>query len=193
MKDRVIGISGKARSGKDTLADYLISQKEYSGYTEDTGVITKRLYTKYSFADPLKEAVSLLFNIPLNNLYEGDREIVLPEWGLSIRQILQRFGTECMRNNYGQDFWIKKAQLKIDTMVDNRKVIIPDIRFDNEADFCRENGILIHITRPSADGNVGDIDHPSESGISFKEGDLHIINDGSLENLYTLVDYMVKT
>lgn len=178
MKSKVIGISGFARSGKDTVALHIIGS--------DFGIL------KYSFADPLKEAVSKLFNIPLLDLYEGDREVELPEWGLSVRQILQRFGTESMRNNFGDNFWIKKAQVYVDNLSGDQILVIPDVRFENEADFCRDNGILIHVERPDADGVVGDANHASESGIQFQNGDYHINNNGSLEELYTQVDIILQ-
>jgi len=177
MRNKVIGISGFARSGKDAIGEYITSNYGH--------------YDKYSFADPLKEAVSNLFNIPLIDLYEGDRETILPEWGLSVRQILQRFGTECMRNNFGNDFWIKKAQTIVDEL-GNLKLVLPDVRFENEADFCRENGILVHIVRPDADGKVGDIGHASESGITQLKTDYYIHNNGTLEELYEKIDNLMK-
>lgn len=190
MKNKVIGIHGFARSGKDTIADYLVDKTLFRPSTGE--MESDHLYKKYSFADPLKEAVSMLFNIPLNDLYEGDREKVLPKWGLSIRQILQRFGTESMRNVFGEDFWLKKAQSQVDNLEDDITLIIPDVRFGNEADFCRENGILIHVVRPDADGKVGDVGHASEGGIIPEEDDHLIFNEGSLEELYTEVDDVLK-
>ena len=51
MQTKVIGIHGFARSGKDTIADYIIK-------------IDESHKLKYSFAMPLKDAVASLFNIP---------------------------------------------------------------------------------------------------------------------------------
>ena len=180
MKNKVIGIHGFARSGKDTVADYILS---------NDGVV------KYSFANPLKDAVSKLFNIPREDLDGDNREEILPQWGLSIRQILQRFGTESMRNVFGDDFWIKKAQHTIDWAIEQHgelTVVISDVRFQNEADFCRDNGILIYIERPDADGVVGDIGHASESGVNLNTSDYYINNDGSIEELYKEVDAILR-
>jgi len=180
MKNKVIGIHGFARSGKDTVADYILD-------SDDT-------ILKYSFANPLKTAVSSLFNIPREELDGDNREEILPEWGLSIRQILQRFGTESMRNVFGDDFWIKKAQHSVDEALGDSEysVIISDVRFENEADFCRNNGILIYIERPDADGVVGDIGHASESGVNLNTSDYYINNDGTLEELYEKVDVILR-
>ena len=181
MKNKVIGIHGFARSGKDTVADYIIDN--------DKNVL------KYSFANPLKSAVSSLFNIPREDLDGDNREVVLPEWGLSIRQILQRFGTESMREVFGEDFWLKKAQQTVDRIEKQFGIyqhVIADVRFENEADFCRKNGILIHIERPDVDGAVGDIGHASEGGINLNTSDYHINNDGDLEDLYKKVDIIMR-
>jgi len=190
MQNKVIGIHGFARSGKDTVGDYLLNKTLFRPSTGE--MESDHFYKKYSFADPLKESVSMLFNIPLNDLYEGDREKVLPKWGLSVRQILQRFGTECMRNNFGYDFWINKAQEQVDSLTVDRTIIISDVRFENEAEFCRKNGVLIHIERPDIDGRVGDIGHASESGVNLNTSDYHIHNDGSLEDLYKKVDVIMR-
>ena len=181
MKNKVIGIHGFARSGKDTVADYIVDKDIYKA--------------KYSFAYPLKNAVSGLFGIPREDLDGDNREVILPEWGLSIRQILQRFGTESMRDVFGEDFWLKKAQQTVDRAEVEfgiKQLIIPDVRFANEAEFCRENGILIHVVRPDADGKVGDVGHASEGGIIPEEDDHLIFNDGTLEDLYKKVDEIIN-
>lgn len=175
--NKVIGIQGFARSGKDTIADYILKHDIY--------------VHKYSFADPIKDTVAHLFDIPRDDLDGDNREEVLPQWGLSIRQILQRFGTESMRDVFGDDFWIKKAQLTLDNIIMDT-LVIPDVRFENEAEFCRANGILIRVTRPAADGLVGDVGHSSELGIRDNTSDFYIYNNSSLDNLYAKIDIILK-
>lgn len=181
MRNKVVGVTGFARSGKDTVADYIIDN--------DKDLL------KYSFANPLKNAVSSLFNIPREELDGDNREVKLPEWGLSIREILQLFGTESMRNVFGEDFWIKKAQHAVDSALGDNStfgIIISDVRFENEAQFCRDNGILIHVSRSGADGNVGVSGHASEGGIQIDTSDYIIENNSSLEDLYKRVDEIIK-
>ena len=62
-----------------------------------------------------------------------------------------------------------------------RTIIFKDIRFENEAAFLRaHNGEIWHITRP----NLQKINaHSSEHGVAQAPGDLHLINDGTLEDL----------
>ena len=96
----LIALTGLPRSGKDTLAGYL--QGHY--------------FRRLAFADPLKDAAAILLKRERWEMYgeQGfDREAVLPEWGFTTRDFLQRFGTEAMRNNFGQDFWLRHMRNRI--------------------------------------------------------------------------------
>ncbi|MGP9490846.1 deoxynucleotide monophosphate kinase family protein [Psychrobacter sp. AOP7-B1-24] len=63
-------------------------------------------------------------------------------------------------------------------------VIVPDVRFENEADLVREHGVLIHLVgRGGIEGN-----HVSENAIEFKPGDIVIDNSRDLAWLYSQVD-----
>jgi len=179
---KVVGISGKARSGKDTVADLLMAK-----YAEQSGITHK-----YSFADPIKKACSELFGINIQMFYSGNRELILPEHGLSIRQIMQRFGTECMRGHFGEDFWIKKAECefeRIKEISENEQyapvslIVIPDVRYCNEADLIRKYGTIIHVDRDDVPDEVGDTGHTSEVGIARHMDDIMIDNNGTLEDL----------
>ena len=75
----IVGVSGLKRSGKDTVAELLV--KEYG-------------FERYSFADPIKEAMSIVFDWDDRYLYGELKEIIDPRWGISPRQVFQHFGTE---------------------------------------------------------------------------------------------------
>jgi hypothetical protein len=74
-------------------------------------------------------------------------------------------------------------------------VIIPDVRFQDEANWVWENGgILIHLTREGCEGNVGIQGHASEAGISFNclASQRHFIeNNSTLGDLYATVDSFI--
>ena len=59
-------------------------------------------------------------------------------------------------------------------------VVISDVRFQNEADFVRERGTLIHLT---GRGGIGQ-GHQSELGLDAMPSDITIANDGDLKKLY---------
>ena len=74
-----IGLLGNKGCGKDTLADYLVKDKNF---------------IKYSFANPIKEIAKHLFNLSDEQLNGSHKETIDNRWNLSPRIILQRLGTE---------------------------------------------------------------------------------------------------
>lgn len=164
----LIGLHGKARSGKDTFAHLLISC---------------RPFVRMAFADPLKEAVANLFMIPMDQAFSGDKDQVLPFWGLTLRDVLQRFGTEAMRDTFGHDFWVNRWEIEYNERIDFN-VIITDVRFPNEADRIRAlGGTVVHLTRPGAGLSGASGAHASERGLPYEPGDYSISNDGTLGDL----------
>jgi hypothetical protein len=68
-------------------------------------------------------------------------------------------------------------------------VVITDVRFENEAELVRGNGVLVHIRRPGA---VPVEAHISESGVPVKEGDFVIDNTGSLSALRRQIEELAR-
>lgn len=158
----IIGLTGKARSGKDTAA----------------GIILQLIpsATKYAFADPLKAGLKAALGLTDEEVYGELKDTVNPLYGKTNREMLQTFGTDWGRDMVHKDVWLLAAQRLLPKGI----VVISDVRFENEADFIRENGVLIHISRTIRDSIDGIQGHPSEAGISFKQGDV------SVENNFTL-------
>lgn len=154
----LVGICGKAGAGKDTFADAM-----------------EQYLTKYAFADAVKKVAAEATYLGYSDFYDRDtKEEVNSYWNKSPREIAQLVGTELFRNVFGGDFWIKRLELElINTYGDPRRVRISvsDVRFQNEAQWILDRGgILVHITRPSIDGQeVGIKGHASEAGINFME------------------------
>lgn len=162
----LIGITGKARAGKDTLASAL----------KEKGFIS------YSFAYPIKEACRVIFGWNDDHLYGHLKEVVDPFYEFSPRHAMQTLGTEWGRQTLREDIWTRIAE---DFLKKNKDVVIPDVRFDNEAEFILNNGgILIHLIRPNQE-TIGLSDHASENGISenLLRRAMEIYNDDSIEEL----------
>lgn len=140
----LIGVVGLAGSGKDTVADMLLSR----GFVKD------------SFAKTLKDTTSVLFGWD-RTLLDGTtresrewREIPDPYWAketdnpnFTPRLALQLLGTEAIRETFAQDFWVSTV---IKRWIDNNKpnTIITDCRFPNEINAIRRNGgMIIHVHR----------------------------------------------
>lgn len=160
---RLIGIAGPARAGKDTLASYLLDN-----LSDD--------WSRSSFADPLKAMLSVI-GVDISD----DKKAVIDErYGRSPRYMMQTLGTEWARNTINKNMWVRAfARLNA-----GKCVIVPDVRFENEAELVREHGVLIHLVgRGGIEGN-----HVSENAIAFKPGDIVIDNSRDLAWLHSQVD-----
>lgn len=196
---KLIGVHGKAGSGKDSICYYL--SQNY-----------KHVY-KEAFATPLKEACAKAFGLPVDFFNDTEmKELTNVFWNVSPRKMAQYVGTELFRNNIEgliadgrSDFWIRRLTGLLNgdlTGADTNQgdyidygaedtVVVTDVRFGNEADWIVSNGgIMIHITREGSDGNVGIAGHPSEADIDTSQMWL-IVNDGSLEDLHEDVERFV--
>lgn len=173
----IIGLAGKARSGKDTLAGYL------KGFLKNKH---GRVFELFAFADVLKTRCQMDFGLTDDQLWGDSKEIPDERYKKpnsdgfwSPREIMQSVGSFYRTINF--NFWIKQLN---DQLINKKDVIITDIRYVNEADFVRKlNGVLIKIVR-DIDNNIHGKDHESEVNLNnYKFFDLIIENKGSLENL----------
>ena len=132
----IIGICGLIGSGKGTVADFLVEQ---------------RGFTKISFADKLKDGVASVFGWD-REMLEGNtddsrtwREKVDPYWStetghpITPRLVLQLFGTDCMRNGFYDGIWVSLVKKQLLENPDSN-FVIPDVRFENEANMIRSIG-----------------------------------------------------
>lgn len=141
-----IGLGAYKRVGKDTFADFLI---QACRQRDPSFAIGKR-----SFAHKLKQVCHDLYSwagLREPEFYEtreGEqyREVVLPEIGKSPRQIWIDMGTKAVRQHVYEPTWLDyllKGQHDLDVLV------IPDVRFPNEAKAIRDaGGVLVKIVRP---------------------------------------------
>ncbi len=174
----IIGISGYARSGKDTVAQVLVDE---FGFTRVAFADKLRdfLYTldpiilwDYNF-DPMSPYPN---HIPLKYIidtwgWDGYKET---GWARHIRKYLQRLGTECGRELIDDNIWVNAA-FNIDN-IDSENLVVTDVRFLNEADAIkRRGGEIWRISR----SDVGPInDHISETGLDGYEFDRVLWNGG---------------
>ena len=177
---RALGISGWARSGKDSVAEYLI---------ENNG------YGKASFAQAIKDALIILN--PVIDVHETRVALssslghldwdYLKSASTEIRPLLQRFGTEVGREMFGDDFWVDYA---IKHVPDGSKVVFSDVRYPNEADAIRKLGG--QIWRVEREGYGPANDHASEHALNGYNFDQRIYNDKDLESLWDKVGVLCR-
>ena len=165
---KILGITGPARSGKDTCAN----------------ILQKHNYERYSFADPIREALKAMLNFTDRDLHFLKEE-EHPDYGVSPRYMMQTLGTEWGRNLIHPHIWIITAHRHLERRhAENAPsgFVIPDVRFDNEADFIHEqNGHIIHLERSSAGLQSN---HPSEAGVTFNDHlDYKLSNNSTIDDL----------
>lgn len=169
----VIGIAGRARSGKDTVARFILA--EIGGYT-------------YSFADPIRGMMRAL-GIDLNDPYwQAHKEDVIPALGASPRRMMQTLGTDWGRQMINPDLWVRFAHQRL--LSRGAGMIVPDVRFQNEADWVRRvGGRIIVLSRPDAPAVE---DHVSENGVALDPSDAVLFNTGTLEELQQSVRDLLR-
>lgn len=182
---QLVGLSGYARTGKDTVAKIL---------TDDHGL------ERRAFADRLRDALYALdpmiggivphdgsetnpvryaHLIDTCGGYESARQtLYAPE----IRRLLQRLGTEVGRRILGEDVWVNLALADLGA---EGRYVFSDVRFINEARAVVERGGQVwRVHRPG----VGPAnDHISEVGLDDWPYDRHVHNAGTLHELEAVV------
>jgi hypothetical protein len=178
MKTIVIGIAGAKRSGKNTAAALL--QQCLAEWDQEV------LVGQTAFADPMYAMLAAFVGegtvSRLRDSDDKDTEIIEP-FGCTLRRLMQTLGTEWGRNLIHTDAWVMATSTAILQAEgkEGRKnpivVFIPDVRFDNEAQFVRDNGFLLHIQRDSKQSDT----HSSETPLFVEDTDTVIQNNGTLE------------
>ena len=193
----ILGLTGGAGSGKDSVADILVQEHGFQ---------------RIAFADALYEEVSTAFNVPITFLKNRETKesptprlalgccaneefcrVVMRACGVfrgaawSPRQILQWWGTE-YRRAQRESYWIDKVR---DRILSNGSLgwVITDVRFQNEADLVQElGGQLGLVLRPGIEPVAN---HVSEEFWQTCSPDIVIQNDGTLEGLQSTVNVIV--
>lgn len=157
------------------------------------------------FAGKLKEVASLLTGISVHKFEDQefkktnlpsawDRPIPGEDWvdgepvlvPMTVRQLLQTVGTDCMRSSLHDNVWVNAlfadyAPPKM-SEYNPSKWLITDTRFPNEVDAIKSRGgIIIKVKRDEADSKPAT--HVSETSLDNYAFDYVIDNNSTLENL----------
>ena len=177
----IISITGKIGSGKDTIADIIMQYTPYHDWE-----IKK-------FAGKLKVIAEILSGVPKINFEDQEfkKQDMGPEWGMTYRDLLQKLGTEAMRNGLHENVWVNALfsdyhfNIEEDEQMPNW--LITDCRFPNELESVKTHkGITIKVIRDS--GNTIGTTHASETALDdYTKWDYVVDNNGSFEDLKTQV------
>jgi len=203
----IIGISGRMGSGKNTVGDII----EKICLTNEGP-----LFEQKAFAGKLKQTASLLTGIPVEKFEDQEfkKTLLGSEWGtvkdiplnaitpfadmefnvmMSVREFLQRLGTEAMRDGLHTNVWVNALfadyipySVTGSNYEENEsKWIITDMRFPNEMEAVElREGITIRVVRQDMHSLEAMIPaHASETALDGAEFDYVIDNNGTLDEL----------
>lgn len=177
MVPRIIAICGAKRCGKDTLANYISYRYQY---------------TRMAFADPLKDAVSALFNFSPVQVGDGNaKDCIDSRWGITPRKALQFFGTEVLQYKIQELLPDIERKFLAYSLVERIKknddyYVISDMRFMHEyEELAKLGAFIIRIDRPlTAENHNLDVPvHPSEIEYRQIPYHMHINNDADIPSL----------
>ncbi len=178
---KIVGLHGGAGHGKDTAIQEF-TRLQGAGKVQSHSM---------AFADELKKAAAVVFGVDIGKFYNNKKE-VCPIWGITYREMLQKFGTDFARNMIDDNFWVKKLGLKMDAVLAGRSrhhydvIFITDVRFRNEANWIRaRDGIVFQVHRPNLETELrGDeATHASEESLPLALIDGVILNNSTRRNL----------
>lgn len=144
MENNLIGLTGVARSGKDTF--YSILKR----YLKEKNIESQRIALADNLKCELGDFVKEKFKIDLNKCDGSDKELVRP--------LMVSYG-KCRRVQSNGKYWTSLVESKVKELKkENILPIITDIRYieykdDEYAWLKNHNGLLIHISRKLDDGS----------------------------------------
>jgi len=212
----IIGINGYAGSGKDTVGimiqllhcdsigkatieEVLKDYKMHEWWLEE-----KSGWEIKKWAGKLKRIGSILTGIPQEKFEDQEfkKTNMGPEWGMTVRDFLQKLGTDGLRNGLHTNTWVNAlmADYKKEAFsgyigdmrhdIPESKWIITDTRFHNEAQAIKDaGGIVIRVDRPGVKAINA---HPSETGLDDWDFDHKIMNGSDIVSLMFSVNTILK-
>lgn len=182
----IVALVGHRRSGKDTVANYLVNHYTYENM-------------KLSYY--LKECTKIMFDLTDEDLETDKKDNVHPKWNIKPRQIMQFLGTEVMQfqldkliPDLHRCFWVKRLCDDIDKHP-NKSIVISDVRFQHEISYLKEKYptrlCIVKLVR--AINTEEDVDqHISEQEHAHIKADHLIVNNGTVHQLYNNVDIILN-
>lgn len=205
----IIGLAGLARSGKNTIGQYLedkygFNQLAFADKLKELALASNPKMKVYKHF-VLENSILLDYVSDIGTDYNSDTPtdfyligldilVTLIGWEkakevTSVREYLQNLGVAA-RTTFGADFWVNQLFNKVNLFGDTNYVIT-DVRFPNEARRILDSSfrnIVLNVKR-----NVEKVnDHISEAGLPNDCISLSINNTGTIEDLHNTMDSLLK-
>jgi hypothetical protein len=164
----LIGLCGRAHTGKDTAADYLCAAYGFE---------------RASFAEAMKMMLEAKFaHVGIDHAYLHEPQLKnepIPGLGVSARHLMQTLGTEWGRGLVSPDLWVRLLDMHLGISAGqpvHDRMVITDVRFPNEADWLHQaGGRLLRLMRAQAPGVRA---HESERHADTLPADTTVDNNG---------------
>lgn len=168
----ILGISGKARSGKDT----------FGGALKEAAVKYGLDVQLQSFASKLKDIAKRDFFLTEEQVNGLEKEVYLERWKTTPRAIMQNLGAG-YRAIY-ENYWVDIVLDSFD-MSSGKILVITDCRFKNEfIGIQLKSGMVVRMERDaSLRGEVTNPLHPSETDLDHVSFERVIYNNSSILDL----------
>lgn len=149
-----------------------------------------------ALADKLKYGLSQMLDINIQYFYDPDlKNVVLPEYGVTPRYLMETCGTNWGRDMVSVDLWSVVLKRKLQK-TNEKFIIVEDVRFQSELRFL-SNHYPIHIVyiksnRENVKSSIGDLslDYLKNSKLKFNV----LTNNSSLpayrEKCYRLMEFI---
>lgn len=183
----IIGLTGYAQHGKDTVGGILTTLYGYTRFAFADQVRELALRVDpwvATFADPLVQLLGIpsVANLRLSRVVElvgWEKAKAQPE----VRRILVELGMG-VRDIVGPDSWVFAGARTMEPM--GPPAVFTDVRFPNEVAWVRKNGgVVIRITRPGVEAVPHD--NAAERYVPNLSVNFDVLNDGTMNELHLRV------
>lgn len=196
----IVGFHGRLGSGKDTAGKRLANLVDLPS-------------RRVSFADKLKLSAAASLGTDVDWLErlknDADAQVSLSFWSdelgkrlwvnqITVREFMQKYGTEAHRDIFGDDFWIEQALGPVSRVINidgdppyfpDELVYVTDVRFDNELrGIHKRNGWVVRVLDGGEPEDTSDL-HPSEKPLDDCD---FIINNDVRTDYYLKLDNQLR-
>lgn len=176
-----VGVTGKARQGKSSFcSDFLKAAREKD--------LRGMSFLMTPISQPMKDMwFGSIIGCQNQRDMESLKDVPYDMLGVRHRQVLESLGD--WGRSIHPHFWIHAIERHVTITYPMDRVgtvvLVPDVRFDAEAEWIRDKGgTIVHVH-----GNLPGIDstHSVESNpVTIQAGDTVIRNTGTRDDLYTI-------
>lgn len=166
----LVGLCGKKQSGKTAVAGFLFELRVGFEWR--------------SFATPLKAVAQIIFGFSDEQLYGDFKEVVDPRYGLSARSVLQKLGTNVVREIH-PEAWVMAWKRSLKSVPEGANVVVDDVRFPNEVKAIKSLGGIVLKLHKIGDNSIDS--HASENTDALQASVNIYAAPGNLTGLYEQV------